>query len=213
MNTRTWQLVGGAMVMACGALVAAPALMGGTTRLTVVPESSSVTIKVGKTGALSFAGHLHEVLAPGVSGTVVLDEAEPSRSSVSLEFRAASLRVSGAGEPPADVPKVQETMLGPQVLDAARFPSVSFRSSRVVVVTRSAAGADIRVEGAVTLRGVTRTLTIPVHVTLAPDGTMTARGSFVIRQSEYGIKPVTAGGGSIRVKDDLDVRFVFGARR
>jgi hypothetical protein len=52
-----------------------------------------------------------------------------------------------------------------------------------------------------------------VHVTLAPDGTMTARGSFPIRQSEYGIKPVTAGGGAVRVKDDLEVRFVLAARR
>ena len=213
MRDRRGQLIGSAMVMACGALVAAPALIGGTNRLTVVPESSSVTIKVGKTGALSFAGHTHEILAPAVSGTVIVDEADPSRSSVSLEFKAAFLRVSGVGEPPADVPKVQETMLGPRVIDAARFPIVSFRSSRVVVVARSADGADLRIEGEVTLHGVKRALTLPVHVTLAPDGTMTARGSFQVRQSEYGIKPVTAAGGAVRVKDELDVRFVLTAGR
>ena len=213
MNRRVSLLFGGATVMACGMVVATAARIDVPTQFAVIPEASHVTIEVGKTGMLSFAGHAHEILAPGVSGTVIVDEADPSRSSVSLEFRAASLRVSGAGEPPADVPKVQETMLGPSVLDVARFPSVSFRSSRVVVVTRSADGADIRIEGEVALHGVKRTLTIPVHVTLGAGGTMTARGSFQIRQSDYGIKPVTAAGGAVRVKDELEVRFVLIARR
>ena len=213
MNRKIWQLVGSAMVMACWALLAAAARIDGPIQLTVVPETCRVTIEVGKAGVLSFAGHAHEILAPGVSGTVTLDEADPSKSSVSLEFRTADLRVNDAGEPPGDAPQVQETMLGPRVLDAARFPSVSFRSSRVVVGARSADGADIRVEGAMTLHGVTRTVTLPLHVTLAPDGTMTARGSFQVRQSDYGIRLVTAAGGAIRVKDDLDVRFVLNARR
>jgi polyisoprenoid-binding protein YceI len=65
----------------------------------------------------------------------------------------------------------------------------------------------------VTLHGVTRTLAIPVHVTLASDGTMTARGTLTIRQSDFGIRPVTAAGGAVRVKDGLDVLFVFGVRR
>lgn len=199
--------------MACGALVAAPASTVGTAQLTVVPEASQVTIEVGKTGMLSFAGHAHEVLAPGVSGTVIVDEADPSRSSVSLEFRTADLRVNGAKEPPADVRQVQEVMLGPRVLDVARFPRVLFRSTRVVVGRRSADGADIWIEGSVTLHGVTRTLTIPAHVTLGPDGAVTAQGRFSIRQSDYGIQPVTAAGGTIRVKDDVDVRFVLSARR
>lgn len=213
MNRRIWQLTGSAMVAACGALVAAGAGGDGPTRFAIVPEASRVTIEVGKTGLLSFAGHAHEIVAPGVRGTVFVDEADPSRSSVSIEFDAASLRVNAVGEPAGDAPQVQETMLGPRVLDAARFPIVSFRSSRVVVVTRAADGSDIRVEGAMTLHGVTRTLTLPLHVTLGGDGTMTATGRFFIRQSDYGIKPVTAGGGAVRVKDELEVRFVLTARR
>jgi polyisoprenoid-binding protein YceI len=213
MNRKTWLPFGSVMVLACGALVAAPAPIDGTDQLTLVADASRVTIEVGKTGMLSFAGHAHEILAPGVSGKVTVDEADPSRSSVSLEFRTASLRVNPAGEPPRDVPQVQEVMLGPRVLDAARFPIVSFRSSRVVVVTRAADSSDLRVEGAMTLHGVTRKLTLPLRVTLAPDGTLTARGSLSIRQTDYGIQPVTAAGGSVRVKDELDVRFVLVARR
>lgn len=195
------------------ALALSPVNADGPVRLTVVPEGSRVTIEVGKAGVLSFAGHVHEVIAQGVSGSVIVDEADPSRSSVSLEFRTAALRVNEKLEPSGDAPQVQETMLGPRVLDAAHYPTVVFRSSRVTIDSRSGDAAELRVEGAVTLHGVTRTLTLPVHVTLDRDGTLVARGKLSIRQTDYGITPVTAAGGTIRVKDELGVTFVLSARR
>ncbi len=207
------------MVMACWALLAAAARIDGPIQLTVVPETCRVTIEVGKAGVLSFAGHAHEILAPGATGTVIVDETDPSRSSVSLEFRTADLRVNDAGEPPGDAPQVQETMLGPRVLDAARFPSVSFRSSRVVVGARSADGADIRVEGAMTLHGVTRTVTLPLHVTLAPDGTpystewhafttgspATADVPHPVTQAPLTVEKATLVGGQAKLIVDLPV--------
>jgi polyisoprenoid-binding protein YceI len=36
---------------------------------------------------------------------------------------------------------------------------------------------------------------------------LTAEGTTTIRQSDFGIKPVTAAGGTVRVKDLLDVTF------
>jgi hypothetical protein len=39
------------------------------------------------------------------------------------------------------------------------------------------------------------------------DNNLHAKGSFPLRQSEYSIKPVSAGGGTIKVKDEL--RFTF----
>src|SRR5438445_7858321 len=77
----------------------------------VDPATSRVTIAVGKAGVFSFmAGHTHEVAGPLESGTVDFDRDEPSRSRVRLAIATAALKVSGAGEPPDDVPKVQQTM-------------------------------------------------------------------------------------------------------
>jgi hypothetical protein len=82
---------------------------GGTYQ--VDQSASSVFIHVGKGGLFSFAAHDHEVAAPALGGTVVLDQTDAAKSSVSLDFDAAALKVTGKGEPAKDVPEVQAAML------------------------------------------------------------------------------------------------------
>ena len=95
----------------------------GPTVLTIDPGESRVTILVGKAGMLSFAGHAHEVVAPAVRGRVTFDPMDWPHASVSLEFDAAALRVTGKDEAASDVPAVEKTMLGAQVLDVEHFPT------------------------------------------------------------------------------------------
>src|SRR5512142_1420893 len=85
--------------------------------LTIDPAGSRVLIEVGKTGAFSFAGHVHQVLAPAVGGRVMFEPTDWVHSAVSLKFDASALKVTGKGDPPADIPKVQQVMLGDEVLD------------------------------------------------------------------------------------------------
>jgi hypothetical protein len=40
-----------------------------------------------------------------------------------------------------------------------------------------------------------------------------ARGSFAFKQTDFGMEPVTAVGGTVRVKDELSIQFVFRAVR
>jgi polyisoprenoid-binding protein YceI len=178
---------------------------------TVVAEQSTVRIHVGKSGVFGFAGHEHEVLAPRVRGTVVADPADLSRSSVTLSFDAAALKVTGEGEPTKDVPKVQETMTGPQVLDAARFPSITFRSKSVAGKALSAGVYDLQVTGDLALHGMTRSLTLPLRVEVAADK-LTATGKTVLRHSDFGMKPVSAGGGTVKVKNEIGVDYRIVAR-
>ena len=49
----------------------------------------------------------------------VFDPAQPPSSSKPLTFNASALKVSAQGEPPDDVPKVQQVMLSEKVLDVA----------------------------------------------------------------------------------------------
>lgn len=174
---------------------------------------SHVTIDVGKAGVLGFAGHIHEVAARSVRGTVTLDPADWQQSAVVLEFDASALQVTGKGESPADVPKVQQVMLSDRVLDAARFPAVAFRSRRISIVGGRIGAADLQIEGDLTLHGVTRPLSVRAHAILDGPDMLTTRGAFALRQSDFGIEPVTAAGGSIRVKDAVDVQFVLVAHR
>jgi polyisoprenoid-binding protein YceI len=178
---------------------------------TVMSEGSAVRIHVGKSGAFSFAGHTHEVISR-VEGTVVADPADLARSSVSLAFDAKSVQVVASPDEPAkDVPKVQEVMAGPEVLDVSRFPSITFQSRSVSGKEVSPGVYEIQVSGDLALHGVSRSLTLPLRVEIK-DGTLTATGKTVLRHSDFGMKPVSAGGGTVKVKNEIGIDYRIVAR-
>jgi len=192
-----------------GLLAAAPLRAAGPRTFTVDAERSRAVIDVGKSGAFSFAGHTHEVEAPLKDGVVHLDPDAPAKSDVKLTFNAAALRVTGKGESQSDVPKVQETMLGDQVLDAKQFPTIVFEST-AVTAKGSSPTLDLTIAGRMTIHGVTKPVTAQVSVKV--DGaSLTATGKFTIKQTEFGIKPVSVG-GVVKVKDELAISFTIAAR-
>jgi polyisoprenoid-binding protein YceI len=191
------------------ALAAGPPDDVGRTYL-VDEAASSVLVQVGKAGLFKFAGHEHEVAAPSLRGEIVCAP-DLRRSSVTLTFDAAALKVTGRGEPAGDVPEVQAAMVGPKVLDVARFPTVSFRSSAVGGRETSPGTYQVNVGGELTLHGVARPVSVPGRVEVAGD-TLTITGEVTLRQTEYGITPVTAAGGTVKVKNELAIRFRIVAR-
>jgi len=178
------------------------------TRYTIVPDASEVVLQVGKGGLFSFVGHTHQVAAPVAEGAIRFDRDDPSGLSVLVEFDAARLRVTGEGEPPEDVPEVQATMESERVLDVLRFPRITFASRYVDVTGEDGSALRLRVQGDLTLHGVTRPLTADVSMEVAPDR-LTATGTLVIRQSDFGIAPITAGAGTVRVKDEVEAVFTL----
>jgi polyisoprenoid-binding protein YceI len=170
-----------------------------------------LAIHVGRSGLFKFAGHEHEVLAQAIAGRIVADPDALERSSVTLDFEGAALRVSGEGEPAGDAPKVQEAMLGPKVLEVSRFPAIGFRSTRVTGKALGAGGSyELQLEGELTVRGIARALTLPLQVELREDR-LVARGRTSLRQSAFGINPISIA-GVVKVKDELDIDFEIVAR-
>ena len=191
------------------ALVAPSLRAAGPRTFTVDADRSRAVIDVGKSGAFSFAGHAHEVEAPLKDGLVHLDPDAPAKADVKLTFNAAALRVTGKGESKDDVPKVQETMLGAQVLDAKKFPTIVFESTGVTA-KGAAPSLDLMIAGRMTIHGVTKPVTAPVSVKI--DGaSLTATGKFTIKQTDFGIKPISIG-GVVKVKDELAISFTIVAR-
>ena len=141
---------------------------------------------------MSTFGHDHEIAAQIASGAVNL-----SARRVDLRVRAAALRVRDPGASERDREEIQRTMVGPEVLDAGRYPEISFRST-------SAEKSDTgwTVHGELTLHGETRPLTLQVT---EKDGRFS--GSAHFRQSDFGIKPIKLAAGTVRVKDEVRVDF------
>jgi polyisoprenoid-binding protein YceI len=197
--------------VACGFAIVATVRGAASRSYTIDSSQSSATIEVGKAGAFSFAaGHTHEVVAPAIAGTITVDTDDPARSNVRLTLDASLLKVSGKGESAEDVPKVQATMLGAQVLDVQRYPKITFASTSIAIKTQTTAVLDAIVTGQLTLHNVTRSITVPVTVRREGD-TLTATGRFPVKQTEYGIKPVSVG-GVVSVKDAVDVSFMITGR-
>jgi len=193
------------------AVLAAPPLSAGPRTFVVDAGASSVRIHVGKSGAFSFAGHKHEVVAPVLSGEVAADPADLGASRVSLTFEAGALKVLPDGEPAGDPPKVEEAMRGPKVLDAARFPSITFKTERVSGREAGSGVYDLELAGEIALHGVTRPITLPVHVEVSGD-TLTASGKAVLRHDQFGMQPVSVAGGSVKVKNEIEVEYRIVAR-
>jgi polyisoprenoid-binding protein YceI len=193
------------------ALLLGPAVAGAGEVYQVDPAASEMLVEVGKSGLFKFAGHQHEVAAPIAEGRIEADAADLSRSSVTLTFQAAALRVTGKGDPPEDIPKVQEAMAGPKVLDVGRFAQIVFRSRKVGGKAVGPSAFDLQVEGDLALHGATRPLTVPVRIEKAADGTITAMGRVTLKQTDYGIQPISVA-GVVNVKNELDLSFRILAR-
>jgi polyisoprenoid-binding protein YceI len=183
-----------------------------TVRYRIDPAKSRAAIHVGKTGAFSFvAGHTHEVAGPVQSGTVDLDLDTPSESRVALVVSTADLKVQPQGEPEADVPKVQQTMAGEKVLDVTHHPRITYESTAITLNTRHGNVLDATAAGRLTIRDVTHEVTAPVHVELK-DGALTATGHLSVKQSAFGITPISVA-GVVNVKDALEIDFTIAAAK
>jgi len=194
------------VISLAGSLTVAAA---GPRTFTVDTGRSKALIDVGKTGAFSFAGHTHEVEATLTGGTVHFDPDDTSKSTLHLEFNAAAMKVTGKSDPPADVPKVTEAMLGEQVLNVKQYPSITFDST-AVSGRGSASALDLQITGNLTIRGTTKPARAATAVKIEGD-TLTATGKFAIKQTDFGIKPISVG-GMVKVKDELAITFTIVAR-
>lgn len=156
-------------------------------------DKSTLTVRVLKSGLFSAFGHEHEIKAPIQEGSI--DERNPS---VEFTTDAANLRVMDKDVSEKDRAEIQETMLGPKVLDSGKFHEIHFVST---AIDRGGEG-KWKVQGNLTIHGVTRPVQVMVE---GQNGHY--RGSAEIRQKDFGITPVVVAGGAVKVKDELRVEF------
>ena len=183
------------------------------TAYTIDSKNSKIEIQVARDGFLNAFGHDHLVSATQFAGERHVKSSTIEDSSVSFSIDAKSLTVVDPGESEKDRKDVQDTMLGEQVLNTARYPQIQFASSNVSVLSNKSGEMSLQVEGTQSVHGVKKAVVAPVHVRLADDGTLTADAEVPLLQSEFGIAPIKVAGGTVRVKDKLKLTFHFVARK
>lgn len=176
----------------------------------VDPATSRVRLHLGRAGLMQFMGHEHHVEAPLAEGRVLVVEGDPARSSVLLRFEAARLAIVPGSEPAGDIPKVEERMRGPEVLDVARFPQIAFASTSVQQKPAGAPGLRLLVVGTLLLRGRAITVEVPLEVVQGA-GAIEARGQLELTLRDLGIEPPSVA-GVVKVANRFRLEFEVRAK-
>ncbi|GJD92196.1 Protein YceI [Methylobacterium hispanicum] len=143
----------------------------------VDPNHTQVGWRVSHMGFSNYAGGFSDV-----SGTLELQPKNPAAAKLSVKIPVASVTTTSA--------KLTDELKGDQWLDAAKFPDMTFVSTKVVP-----AGKDhAKVTGDLTLHGVTKPVTLDVTLVgagtnpLNKKTTVGFEATGKLKRSEFGVK-------------------------
>ena len=165
---------------ACSVLAAFGAASGGA--LAQGPASGVVSVHPARTAVRVSVESFFLPVKGGsfndVRGAIVVDFARPERSRIAVRIDARTLD--------AGAPRYNEFLRGASVFDVARYPEMTFTSTRMTRID----DAHARFDGLLTLRGVTRPLSVVATATRDPlnpraEARFTARG--LLNRLEFGI--------------------------
>ena len=177
------------------------------------PEASAIRIYVFRGGRAVNLGHNHVLSVPEFEGFFYWPEQGAAAARFDLVFRldqlvfdvpshrAALGPAFAAVLSDAAIAATREHMLGPENMQAERYPLVRIRSLGITGETPKFA-ARIAIE----LHGQSREMQIPLTVTGLPQR-INASGSLVLRQSDFGVQPFSVMGGMLAVQDDVVLEF------
>lgn len=180
------------MVVATAAIAATP------TTYQVSRTDSDLSFSVVKWQVFNENGHFRDF-----SGRMKYDPADPSASSIEVTVQAASIDTKNSTR--------DEVLRGDDFFDAARFPTLSFKSTRV----RPLSNERLEVTGELTIRGVTRPITIPVKRLglgeVQNEGQIAAfETEFTLDRTDFGVNGSRWSGGKLVLSKEVKIHLVIG---
>jgi polyisoprenoid-binding protein YceI len=187
------------------------AIASGEPVFRIDPARSLVVIEVHRAGSLARVGHDHVVASHDVQGYAAPEEGRADfyvplgRLVVDEpELRAEAGFDTKPSE--ADIAGTRENMLT-RVLEVDRYPFA------LIAVNGVVPGAhDSAVDVALTLHGITRGTRVPVRIETQKEE-IAVNGSIVLKQTDFGIAPLSILGGAIQVANEVNLHFEIRARR
>jgi polyisoprenoid-binding protein YceI len=157
------------------------------------PEDGTLAVRTQRTGAAAKAGHNLLIHALRWQATIELDAV----THVEVEVDGSSLRVvDGQGGMQALQDEDKENIERTIQDEVLRGERVEFRSLDV-----KPKGAGLRVDGELTLNGVTHPLGFDLDI--GGDGELSAVA--VVKQTDWGMKPYSGLFGALKVVDEVEV--------
>jgi polyisoprenoid-binding protein YceI len=182
-----------------------------TVRYLIDAKRSTFIVRGFATGMLSAFAHSPTIAIADFQGEVEWSSSALEDASLRLVIQAASLNVT---DDISDKDRREiERKMHYEVLEADGFPEIIYECPRVSSIQKMGEGlSTVVLNGELSLHGVTRTQPVSARVTLSGD-TLRAVGDFSVLQSDYEINPVSAAGGTVKLKDELKLSFNITARK
>lgn len=171
-------------------------------------NASRFTVQAFATGMLSTFGHNPKIAIRDYDGEIQFAPDTYDSAVVRVTVRASAMDVQDEMSND-DRKKLEQTMY--DALEVQRFPTAVYETKQITVQKQSAEMLLAQATGALSFHGVTQTQSVNARVTRL--GTMLRiSGDFSLRQSDYGVRPVSFAGGALRLKDELKFTFELVAR-
>lgn len=142
--------------------------------------------------------------ANGISGTITFDPDKPVDVKGRIAVAATSLHVGNS--------TMKEHLHGPDWLNAAKFPELVFEATGAKNAKTEGTSTTLDVSGNLTIKGVTKPMTLPVKFTYLkdklaarqgkPGDLLVLRTSFTIKRSDFGIN---AAKHEEKVSNDIEL--------
>jgi len=177
-------------------------------RYVIDPARSRFTAQAFAGGAFSAMGHNPSFIIRDVRGEVEFDPDAPGSSSLRLVAGAASLELTD-NVSDKDRREIERTTRD-EVLESGKYAEITYQCPAAGVTANGP--TQLTLAGDLTLHGITKGQTISARVYLTGD-MLRGQGQTTVRQSEYGIRPVSVAGGMLKVKDEVKLTFDIVARK
>ncbi len=158
---------------------------------------STITVRVQQAAVLGMGARDYWIDAPIASGKI-----DETAARVELTIDTARMRIK---PDPNLNPKVRDRVQGEMdsiTLEPEKYPEIVFRSTYI------GPGSDgkIKVEGTLTAHGVSRTINFDAN----REGELYS-GHLSLKQTDFGMKPISLGAGIIHAEDLADIDFKIAA--
>jgi polyisoprenoid-binding protein YceI len=173
-------------------------------------QKSLFTVHPFATGVAATLSHGLTIAVRDFTGDLQFVPGTLQEAAIQMKIKADSLTVTDEMKE-SDRREVERTMKN-QILRTPEHPEIRFRSSSIRVNKTTENHYKLEITGDLTLNGTVRSHSFDALVVMASDS-LRAHGQLEARQSDYGIPLITAGGGLIKVRDEVKFHFYVVAQK
>lgn len=169
---------------------------------------SRFTVQAFAAGILSAMGHNPTIGIRTFSGEAEFNSDTLEASGFRLTIQS-SLQDDISDKDRREIERVMKA----DVLEVEKYPEIRYETTSPIAVNKIDGSLySATLNGSLTLHGVSRVESIPVRI-VSMGEMLRASGEFMLKQSNYQIKPVSVAGGALKLKDELKFSFEMVANK